>query len=91
MADFTVHIPDAFIPRAISPVQQRFDLIASEPVGIKLLAYHGVTAGTATNTQKAEIVCQYHIWVLVMNSETDIAQAAAWQAAYDAAVNDFNP
>ena len=93
MADFTVHIPDAFVPRVVDPVEDRLQSIRTSAVVVdKILPWLGVaTVDDLTPTQKPEVVCQHFLWSLTANVEAGDARDIAWQDAVDQAVDDFSP
>lgn len=93
MADFTVHIPDAFVPRVVGPVETRIQSIRTSALIVdKILPWLGVaTVDDLTQLQKAEVICQHFLWSLTANKEGGDAREIAWHDAVDQAVDDFNP
>lgn len=92
MADFTITIPDAFVPRLIDPVNYRATNIEPMPVVQKILAAWGEpTVAGLTATQKGELCALLHLWQLVQQAERSAAGDAAYAAADQAVLDDFNP
>jgi len=93
MADFTVHIPDSFIARLQPAVVQRAINVEMNPVvQQKLLPWYGVSdVSSLTDKQKAELVCQVHLWQLENQAHRDAEVEAARDAADQDSLDNFNP
>jgi hypothetical protein len=93
MAQFDVHIPDSFVSRLTNPVDERVAAVWNfDVVQQKILPWLGVSdQASLTNAQKAELVCQVHLWELESNSHSRNDAAAARNAAVQDSLDSFNP
>jgi hypothetical protein len=92
MADMTVTVPDAFLPRLVDPVNYRATNIEDMPVVQKILTAWGEpTVAGLTTIQKGELCCLLHLWQLVQQKERSTAGNAATAVADQAVLDDFNP
>ena len=92
MADFTVHIPDAFVPRLVGPVDNFILAWESHPIMAKILAYLGVPeVASLTAKQRGEVFCQCHLWKSVADVEVSEAATTAMDDARQAVEDDFEP
>lgn len=90
MADFTVHIPDAFVPRLVDVVDTWVHHIDGLQVAQKYLNWVGKTnVDELTNKQKAELACIVFLWKLAANKEADDGATAGRDAARQQAEDDF--
>ena len=92
MADFTITVPDTFVPRLVGPVGVRASGIEDWPVVQKILSAWGKpTVASLTNTEKGELCALAHLWQLVQQVEVNSAGNAAMETARQTVVDDFNP
>ena len=92
MADFTITVPDPFVPRAVDPVGARALHIENLPVTQKILAAWGETSvSDLTAKEKGELVLLVHLWTLIREWERNDAMNTAGAEADQSALDDFNP
>lgn len=92
MADFTVFIPNDFVPLLTNRVTEHCTAFETTAAGQKLLTYYGKpNVAALTAAEKAQFSCQIHLWKLYrdwhVSDEINTARTAAEQAADDV----FNP
>ncbi len=96
MADLTVTVPDAFVPRLIDPVAARASAIESWGITQKILAHWSEPdVASLTAIEKAELVALVHLWQLAkLWGRENIGEDAADEAVAEhdlAVLDDFNP
>lgn len=93
MAEFTVHIPDSFVARVVTPVEDRIQAIQGDSVVVdKILPWLGVaTVDDLTPKQKAEVVCQYYLWSMVATLHASEEMSLVWNTAWQDTADDFDP
>ena len=92
MAEMTITVPDAFLPRLLGPVATRAAGIEDLPVVQKILTAWGKpTVASLTAVEKGELCALAHLWQLVQQTEVNDAGNVAMATARQTVVDDFNP